>query len=168
VGSRVLHYEADDKFPFRYLDQKQQNFIYAMGHFCRICGRTKPNEKFSGKGYKNHICKLCAKRPKAEQNEIRHSEEIFGFLMQSNISKKNLKRLNELSQSENKEIAKLASLVHEVGRVKSHKRRRLKFLAEKHKELLNQLEETGLIDDFDYLPDYDAGPRIDEVDFYDE
>ena len=88
--------------------------------------------------------------------------------MQSNISKKNLKRLNELSLSENMEIAKLASLVHEVGRVKPHKRRRLKFLKEKHKELLGQLVETDLIDGFDYFPDYDAGPGIDEVDFYDE
>lgn len=65
--------------------------------------------------------------------------------MQSNISKKNLKRLNELSLSENEEIAKLASIVHEVGRVKPHKRRRLKFLAEKHKELLGQLVATDLI-----------------------
>lgn len=139
-----------------------------MGHFCSICGETKSNEKFSGKGHKNHICKLCAKRPKAEQNEILHKEEIFGFLMQSNISKKNLKRLNELSQSENKEIEKLASLVHEVGRVKPHKRRRLKFLAEKHKELLNQLVATDLIDDFDFLPDYYDEPRIDEADFSEE
>ena len=136
-----------------------------MGHFCRICGRTRPNEKFSGKGHKNHICKLCAKRPKTEQDEILHREEIFGFLMQSNISKKNLKRLNELSLSENMEIAKLASLVHEVGRVKPHKRRRLKFLKEKHKELLGQLAATGLIDDFDLLSDYRGDQRIDEVDF---
>ena len=139
-----------------------------MGHFCRICGETKSNEKFSRKGHKTHICKLCAKRPKAEQNEILHKEEIFGFLMQSNISKKNLKRLNELSQSENKEIAKLASLVHEVGRVKPHKRRRLKFLTEKHKELLKQLVASDLIDDFDYLPDYYDESRIDEIDYYED
>jgi len=139
-----------------------------MGHFCSICGRTKPNEKFSGKGHKNHICKLCSKRPKVERNEILHREEIFHFLMQSNISKKNLKRLNELSLSENKEIAKLASLVHEVGRVKPHKRRRLKFLAGKHKELLKQLAETNLIYAFNYLPDFDAGAEIDEVDYYED
>ena len=88
--------------------------------------------------------------------------------MQSNISKKNLKRLNELSLSENKEIAKLASLVHEVGRVKPHKRRRLKFLAGKHKELLKQLAETNLIYAFNYLPDFDAGAEIDEVDYYED
>lgn len=116
-----------------------------MGHFCRICGSTKPNEKFSGKGHKNHICKACAKLPKVERDEIDQTEEIFHFLQQSNISKKNMSRLRELSLSENDEIAKLASLVLEVGRIKPGKRRRLKVLASGHQELLNQLEETGLI-----------------------
>ena len=31
-----------------------------MGHYCRICGRTRANEKFSGKGHASHICKDCA------------------------------------------------------------------------------------------------------------
>ena len=31
-----------------------------MGHYCRICGRTRANEKFSGKGHKNHVCKDCS------------------------------------------------------------------------------------------------------------
>lgn len=33
--------------------QKQQ------GHYCRICGDYKANEKFSGKGHAQHICKTC-------------------------------------------------------------------------------------------------------------
>lgn len=116
-----------------------------MGHFCRICGRTKPNEKFSGKGHKNHICKACAKLPKVERDEIDQTEEIFHFLEQSNISKKNLSRLEELLHSENDDIAKLASIVLKVGRIKPRKKRRLVVLAGKHKELLKQLEETGFI-----------------------
>ncbi|OLN27401.1 hypothetical protein DSOL_4583 [Desulfosporosinus metallidurans] len=31
-----------------------------MGHYCRICGRTRANERFSGKGHASHICKDCA------------------------------------------------------------------------------------------------------------
>ncbi len=31
-----------------------------MGHYCRICERTRANEKFSGKGHKNHVCKDCS------------------------------------------------------------------------------------------------------------
>ena len=30
-----------------------------QGHYCRICGDYKANEKFSGKGHARHICKSC-------------------------------------------------------------------------------------------------------------
>lgn len=30
-----------------------------QGHYCRICGEYKANEKFSGKGHAQHICKSC-------------------------------------------------------------------------------------------------------------
>ena len=30
-----------------------------QGHYCRICGCYKANEKFSGKGHAQHICKSC-------------------------------------------------------------------------------------------------------------
>jgi len=32
------------------------------GHYCRICGQHKANEKFSGRGHAVHICKACARR----------------------------------------------------------------------------------------------------------
>lgn len=32
------------------------------GHYCRICGQHKANEKFSGRGHAAHICKACARR----------------------------------------------------------------------------------------------------------
>jgi len=31
-----------------------------QGHYCKICGEIKANEKFSGKGHAAHICKSCA------------------------------------------------------------------------------------------------------------
>ena len=34
-----------------------------QGHYCKICGEYKANEKFSGKGHANHICKTCASLP---------------------------------------------------------------------------------------------------------
>jgi len=116
-----------------------------VGRWCRICGRIRPNEKFSGKGHKNHICKDCAKKPKDEIEEIEQKDEIFGYLKQSNISKKNIARLEKLLWSNHKDISKLAAIVLEVARVKPHKKRRLKFLAKEHRELLTKLEETGLV-----------------------
>ncbi|WP_289189273.1 MULTISPECIES: hypothetical protein [Bacteroidales] len=34
------------------------------GHYCRICGEYKANEKFSGNGHAQHICKACMSRKK--------------------------------------------------------------------------------------------------------
>ena len=116
-----------------------------MGHWCRICGQQKPNEKFSGKGHKNHICKLCSKKATEEIENIDHTEEIIGFLSQSNISSKNMRRLSALIESEDKEVAHLASIVFEVAMVKPGKKRRLKVLARERRDLLEQMEQTGLI-----------------------
>jgi len=115
------------------------------GHYCRICGRIRPNEKFSGKGHKNHICKECARKPKTEIDEIDQKEEIFGYLRQSHISKKNVNRLSVLAESGNEKIAELAGIVLEVAKVKPHKKRRLKVLARERRDLLDKLDETGLI-----------------------
>lgn len=30
-----------------------------QGHYCRVCGECKANEKFSGKGHAQYICKTC-------------------------------------------------------------------------------------------------------------
>lgn len=32
------------------------------GHYCRICGQYKANEKFSSHGHAAHTCKACSKR----------------------------------------------------------------------------------------------------------
>lgn len=31
------------------------------GHFCWVCGRRRPNERFSGKGHSAHVCRDCAR-----------------------------------------------------------------------------------------------------------
>lgn len=30
------------------------------GHYCSMCGRSRPNEAFSGRGHRDHICRECA------------------------------------------------------------------------------------------------------------
>lgn len=116
-----------------------------MGHYCRICGRVRPNEKFSGKGHKSHVCKECSRMPKEKREAIEQEDEIFEYLKQSHISAKNITRLRKLSLSDNQRIAELAGIVLEVAEVKPHKKRRLKVLAQKRRDLLEKLEETGLI-----------------------
>lgn len=38
------------------------------GHYCKICGEYKANEKFSGKGHAVHICKACQALPLEKRN----------------------------------------------------------------------------------------------------
>ncbi len=116
-----------------------------MGHYCRICGCIKPNEKFSGKGHRIHICKKCAQRPKEEIAEIEQGQEIYNFLSQSHISKKNITRLNILKESENTKISEYARIVLEVAKVRPYKKRRLKIFARENRPLLKKLRDTGLI-----------------------
>lgn len=41
-----------------------------MGHYCRVCGRTRSNESFSGKGHRQHICRMCQRKSKAKRRGI--------------------------------------------------------------------------------------------------
>ena len=46
------------------------------GHYCRICGELKANEKFSGKGHARHICKACSKLSVVQRNEMQKMNRI--------------------------------------------------------------------------------------------
>jgi len=116
-----------------------------MGHSCRICGKSRPNERFSGRGHKTHVCKACARLPKERRDAIEQTEAIYGFLHQSHISARNVASLNEWAQSTDPEVAALARIVLDVAQVKPYKKQRLKVLARERPDLLAKLEETGLI-----------------------
>lgn len=116
-----------------------------MGHYCRICKRIRPNEAFSGKGHKIHVCKECKQMPKEKREAIQQEDEIFGFMKQSHISGRNVEHLKKLASSGNPRIKELAEIVLEVARVKPYKKRRLKVLARERRDLLQKLKETGLI-----------------------
>jgi ribosome-binding protein aMBF1 (putative translation factor) len=116
-----------------------------MGHYCRICGRARANEKFSGKGHRVHVCKDCARLPKEHREAVEQEQEVFGYLKQSHISDKNLRRLRTLASSDQPRIAELAAIAIEVAEVKPYKKRRLKVLGRERPDLLKALNRTGLI-----------------------
>ncbi len=68
-----------------------------MGHYCRICGRQRPNEQFSGKGHRIHVCKRCQPKPKGERRVM---DEIFRLMRQSHISEKNVVPLEQMVKSD--------------------------------------------------------------------
>lgn len=51
----------------------------SLGHYCKICGQHKANEKFSGKGHVNHICKACAKLPAEQKAEMETMTKILNL-----------------------------------------------------------------------------------------
>jgi len=57
-----------------------------VGHYCRICGRTRANEKFSGKGHKNHVCKDCSGKSgrKAKKNSLNENAFASKTIVSSN------------------------------------------------------------------------------------
>lgn len=52
-----------------------------QGHYCKICGEYKANEKFSGKGHAVHICKVCSQLSAAEQAEAMTINRLMNFPM---------------------------------------------------------------------------------------
>lgn len=116
-----------------------------MGRFCRICGRIRANERFSGQGHRTHVCRDCARMPAQERELIEQEQELCGYLEQSHISDKNQRRLRTLAASAQPRIRELAAIVLAVAEVKPHKKRRLKVLARERPDLLYALERTGLI-----------------------
>jgi len=52
-----------------------------MGHYCRICGRTRANEKFSGKGHKKNICKGCAGKARKYKGTVKLADDDFEYLI---------------------------------------------------------------------------------------
>ena len=132
-----------------------------MAHYCRICGNHKPNEKFSGKGHRTHICKQCSMLPAIERDHVDHSNEIFGYWNQKNISKKNLVRLKIMSESKDPEISKLAAVVLVVAEQYPAKRKRISRIAKENTELISRLEKVNLIHEWVYR-DYGESLEYDE------
>ena len=59
------------------------------GHYCKVCGCYKANEKFSGKGHAAHICKSCASLPPEQQAEQITLNRIYNlpfFLSKADIA----------------------------------------------------------------------------------
>ena len=51
------------------------------GHYCKICGEYKANEKFSGKGHAAHICKACSRLSAAEKAAAMDINRLMNFPM---------------------------------------------------------------------------------------
>ena len=85
------------------------------GHYCRVCGRRRANEKFSGKGHVAHICKECFKVQRTEASVIRRATLLQAANKQikdaANSPKRIISRWVELFNKA--DAAGLAGLYHD-------------------------------------------------------
>lgn len=78
----------------------------APGHYCKICGRRRANEKFSGKGHASHICKDCQKLSAEKRNELQTINRIMNLPFW--LSKDQISFLKKMMESKNEEVAAIA------------------------------------------------------------
>ena len=81
------------------------------GHYCKICGEYKANEKFSGKGYAAHICNSCSRLSAAEKVEMQTMNRLMGLPF-GHLSQSEKKWLENRVHDSRPEVAELAKEVY--------------------------------------------------------
>jgi hypothetical protein len=83
------------------------------GHYCKICGEHKANEKFSGRGHAAHICKACASKSPAEQSEAMTINRLHGMAFRY-LNETEINRLKNRRDDSRPEVKELARQVFEI------------------------------------------------------
>ena len=107
---------------------------------CKVCNKTRCISYFKGEWRAKGICHDCVNAMPARRR-WRAIESVSRYLEQRNISERNIAHVEEMCEHEDAEVSNMAKFVLEVARVKPHRRRRLRFLAEHHPHLYLQYYE---------------------------
>ena len=97
-----------------------------MGHYCWCCDRHRANERFSGRGHRDHICRDCKPLPLEERqyrSDIRNIQRCItplGF-----IRKKRRKAFDLYLEHDNPAVCEYANQRLEDHRQLAEPRRRL-------------------------------------------
>ena len=83
------------------------------GHYCKICGEYKANEKFSGKGHAAHICKVCSRLSAAEKAAAMDMNRLMSFPMRR-LSDSERKWLQAKMHDKSPEVADMAREIYNV------------------------------------------------------
>ena len=82
------------------------------GHYCKICGEYKANEKFSGKGHAVHICTACASLPPEKKSELMTMNRLLSLPWR--LSKEQISWLKKKTHDKNPDIRALAEEQYEM------------------------------------------------------
>lgn len=82
------------------------------GHYCRICGEYKANEKFTGKGHARHICKKCQSLPDEVKADMVRCNGVIRLFGKYPFSRKDWELLEKYSKKyADKESGQLAQSI---------------------------------------------------------
>lgn len=82
------------------------------GHYCRICGEYKANEKFTGKGHARHICKKCQSLPDDVKADMVRCNDVMRLFGKYPFSRKDWELLEKYSKKyADKESGQLAQSI---------------------------------------------------------
>jgi len=144
---------------------KQHKRNKPHGHFCYVCGEHKANEKFSGRGHANHICRQCQALPAATRNEMIAVRKIDNMAFRY-LSKTEIKWLRKKMNDPRPEVRAAAQTAYSI-KFPNHDRNLAKMTElktpvlfselddEQKAEVIERLEELvgGFFEYADYVPD---------------
>ena len=105
---------------------------------CKVCGRYRANEKFTGKGHATHICKDCAKLPpevKAEQETLNRLSNLPWYL-----SKAQKDWLKNRTKDRRPEVKALAQEQYDMRFGRRHQEMQLDDSAEFDEDEFEEME----------------------------
>ena len=113
------------------------------GHYCKICGEYKANEKFSGKGHATHICKACSRLSAADKAEAMTINRLENLSM-NRLSASDKAWLENRVHDRRPEVAELAKEIYALHFPYAERNKRKKQLIintlffEVHTEVFNE------------------------------
>ena len=122
------------------------------GHYCKVCGERKSNEKFSGKGHAAHICRECEKLSPEKRNELQTINRIMNLPFW--LKKDQINWLKKMMKSKNEEIRNVAEEAYEIRFPEKDPRI-------DYQELLYFVEEFD--EDIEFLESLAKGGKIETV-----
>lgn len=130
------------------------------GHYCKICGAHKANEKFSGKGHAKHICKECDALPQEKKNEMQYINRILGIAGKYPRSKADWELLRKYARST--KYPEAAELTKDILGWNTSKG---------DSEDLFDIEDDDIFSDdadIDYIPVFSEKKKFSELDNYEK
>ena len=125
------------------------------GHYCKVCGQYKANEKFSGRGHAAHICKACARLSPQDKAENITLNRLDNLPWQ--LSKEQRNWLKARTHDKNPEI-RAAAQEHYDMRFKRYDT--ASFFDEDFED--DELEDFEEIGEDGELPSFDSIEELDD------